>query len=57
MNGRVFADTAVRLIIVKAIALMHGSDVLVRREEGGNTFGLFCRFDTDVLKMNFLFRQ
>jgi two-component system heavy metal sensor histidine kinase CusS len=28
------------LAIVKAIALMHGGDVFVRSEGGGNTFGI-----------------
>ncbi|KAF1026616.1 MAG: Sensor kinase CusS [Pseudomonas sp.] len=34
------ANHGLGLAIVKAIALMHGGDVFVRSEDGGNTFGI-----------------
>ncbi|MGY2289449.1 heavy metal sensor histidine kinase [Pseudomonas sp. SDO528_S397] len=34
------ANHGLGLAIVKAIALMHGGDVFVRSEQGGNTFGI-----------------
>ena len=34
------ANHGLGLAIVKAIALMHGGDVFVRSEHGGNTFGI-----------------